>query len=58
MMTDDEHKRDDEETEDADAGVSDEALDDVFDAEDEDEGDEGDVDPDDKSAFGDDGMDE
>jgi phosphopantothenoylcysteine synthetase/decarboxylase len=52
MMTDDEHKA--EETDSEDSEVSDDALDEVFDAEDEDEELE-DADKDDKSAFGDDG---
>jgi hypothetical protein len=55
MMTDDDHKHEDAENEEGE--VSDDALDEVFDAEDE----ETEIDPEDvdeKSAFGDDGLDE
>lgn len=51
MMTDDEHKP--EEAESEDSTVSDDALDEVFDAEEEEEVEDADKDA--KSAFGDDG---
>jgi hypothetical protein len=54
MMTDDEHKADEVESEDSE--VSDDALDEVFDDEVEEEAEE--VDSDERAAFGDDGMDE
>lgn len=57
MMTDDEHQNDDAEKDSEEGEVSDDALDEVFDAEDEDE-EEGGGGGDEKNAFGDDGLDE
>lgn len=56
MMIDDEHKHDEAESEEGE--VSDDALDEVFEGEDDAEGLEDDHEKDDRSAFGDDGLDE
>lgn len=56
MMTDDEHQHDEVENEEGE--VSDDALDEVFEGDDDADGLEDDHEKDDRSAFGDDGLDE